>query len=224
MSLSLSLNPNTTTALVGASGSGKSTITSLLLGLYPPTSGTLTYNSVPISALHLPTLRTLVAMVPQNLTLMSASVAANIAYAIPENSPLASIENIRAAATAAGIDDFISSLPHGYETRIGAGGTGLSGGQAQRIAIARAIARRPKLLVLDEATSGLDGESARGVRETVMKMGREGCGVIAVTHEAEMMRVCDEVVVLKGGVVVERGKFEELVGRSGGELRRLVGR
>lgn len=162
-------------------------------------------------------------MVPQNPTLISASIATNIAYALPENSPLASIQNIRAAATAAGIDDFISSLPHGYETSIGAGGTGLSGGQAQRIAIARAIARRPKLLVLDEVTSGLDGESARGVRETIIRMGRRGCGVLAVTHEAEMMRACDEVVVLKNGAVVERGKFEDLVGRSGGELRRLVG-
>lgn len=162
-------------------------------------------------------------MVPQNPTLISASIATNIAYALPENSPLASMQNIRAAATAAGIDDFISSLPHGYETPIGAGGTGLSGGQAQRIAVARAIARRPKLLVLDEATSGLDEESARGVRETVIRMGREGCGVLAVTHEPEMMRACDEVVVLKDGAMVERGKFEELVGRSGGELRRLVG-
>lgn len=223
LSLSLNLNPNTTTALVGASGSGKSTITSLLLGLYSPTSGTLTYNSFPISALHLPTLRALVAMVPQNPTLISASIATNIAYALPENSPLASIQNIRAAATAAGIDEFISSLPYGYETRIGAGGTGLSGGQAQRIAIARALARQPKLLVLDEVTSGLDAESARGVRETIIRMGRRGCGVLAVTHEAEMMRACDEVVVLKDGAVVERGRFEELVGRSGGELRRLVG-
>lgn len=222
-SLSLSLNSNMTTALVGASGSGKSTITSLLLGLYSPTSGTLTYNFFPISALHLPTLRALVTMVPQNPTLISASIATNIAYALPENSPLASMQNIRAAATAAGIDDFISSLPHGYETPIGAGGTGLSGGQAQRIAVARAIARRPKLLVLDEATSGLDEESARGVRETVIRMGREGCGVLAVTHEPEMMRACDEVVVLKDGAMVERGRFEELVGRSGGELRRLVG-
>ena len=106
---------------------------------------------------------------------------------------------------------------------IGAGGTGLSGGQAQRIAIARAIARRPKWLVLDEATSGLDAESARGVREMVIKMRLAGCGVLAVTHEAEMMSACNEVVVLKDGAVAERGKFEDLVRRPGGELRRLVG-
>jgi len=221
-SLSLTLHPSTTTALVGASGSGKSTIASLLLGLHPATSGTLKIANTPLSTLHLPSLRTLISIVPQTPTLFPASVAQNIAYALPEGSRLATLPSVRAAARAAGIDDFISSLPAGYATLIGDGGTGLSGGQAQRIAIARAIVRQPRLLILDEATSGLDGETARGVRETVKSLAQQGVGVIAITHDVEMMRVCGDVVVVKDGWVVERGGLGEVRGR-GGELTRLLG-
>ena len=221
-SLNLTIQPSTTTALVGASGCGKSTIASLLLALHPPSAGTLTINDVPISHLHTPTLRSLIAIVPQNPTLFPASIAANISYGLPESSPHASTASVRAAAAAAGIDAFILSLPHGYSTPVGDGGTGLSGGQAQRIAIARAIVGAPKLLILDEATSGLDGETARGVRETVRRLERRGVGVLVITHERAMMEGCGEVVVMKDGKVAERGGFRELVGR-GGELTRLMG-
>ena len=220
--LNLTLHPATTTALVGASGSGKSTIASLLLAFYPPTTGALTINGIPISHIHIPTLRSLIAIVPQQPTLFPASIAANIAYALPEASPLASMANIRAAARAAGIDDFVATLPLGYATLIGDGGTGLSGGQAQRIAIARAVVRRPKLLILDEATSSLDGETARGLRDLVRSLERQGVGVVCVTHERAMMEVCRDIVVLKDGGVVERGGFAELL-RRGGELGRLLG-
>ncbi|KAI4271731.1 MAG: hypothetical protein L6R38_006798, partial [Xanthoria sp. 2 TBL-2021] len=164
-SLNLKLSPHTSIALVGASGSGKSTIASLILGLYPPTSGTLTFDSLEISALHIPSLRSLIAVVPQTPQIFATTIALNIAYAMPERSSLASRANIEKAAEIAGIHTFITSLPRGYNTLIGEGGTGLSGGQAQRIAIARAVARKPMLMVLDEATSALDGESARGIRE-----------------------------------------------------------
>ncbi len=221
-SLNLTIHPSTTTALVGASGCGKSTIASLLLALHPPTSGTLTINHVPISRLHIPTLRSLIALVPQQPTLFPGTIAANIPYGLPESSPLTSTASVRAAAAAAGIDDFILSLPHGYGTLVGDGGTGLSGGQIQRVAIARAIVGEPRLLILDEATSGLDGESAREVRDTVGRLGRRGVGVLVITHERAMMEACGEVVVMKGGRVEERGPFWELVGR-GGELARLMG-
>lgn len=221
-SFNLTLAPGTTTALVGASGSGKSTIASLLLGLYPPSSGTIKINDIPISSLHTPTLRSLIALVPQQPTLFPTTIAQNIAYALPEGSPLASFGNIKAAAVAAGIDPFIKTLSAGYATLVGDGGTQLSGGQAQRIAIARAIVRRPRLLVLDEATSGLDGESARGVRGAIKAMARGGVGVLAITHDREMMRACGEVVVLRGGAVCERGSYEGLRWR-GGELTRLLG-
>ena len=221
-SLNLTIHPRTTTALVGASGCGKSTIANLLLALHPPDSGTLTINRVPIRHLHIPTLRSLIAIVPQQPTLFAATVAANIAYGLPESSPLTSLASVRAAATAAGINEFILSLPHGYGTLIGDGGTGLSGGQTQRVAIARALVREPKLLILDEATSGLDAQSARGVRDTVRRLEGRGVGVLVITHDRAMMEGCREVVVLERGRVVERGGFRELVAR-GGELTRLLG-
>ena len=220
-SLNLTIQTGTTTALVGSSGCGKSTIASLILALYPPDWGILTINSVRISYLHIPTLRSLIAIVPQQPTLFPATVAANISYGLPESSPLTAIPSIRAAATAAGIDRFILSLPQGYNTLIGPGGTGLSGGQTQRIAIARAIIRKPKLLILDEATSGLDPESAREIRHTIRGLRGEGVGALVITHDRRMMEGCDEVVVMEGGKVVERGGFGELVAR-GGPLTRLM--
>ena len=222
-SFSLTINPSSSTALAGSSGCGKSTIASLLLGLYPPTSGTITIASYPITALHLPTLRSLISVVSQSPTLFPATVAQNIAYALPEKSPLATIGSVRAAAVAAGIDDFIMSLPQCYNTLIGEGGSGLSGGQAQRLAIARAVVRRPELLILDEATSALDGESARGIYTLVQRLEKVGIGCLIVTHATEMMRTCAQCVVLGEGRVLESGPFQELVDRKGGELRRLVG-
>ncbi|KAL8857899.1 MAG: hypothetical protein Q9178_005518 [Gyalolechia marmorata] len=222
-SINLKLAPHTSIALVGASGSGKSTIASLILGLYPPTSGTLTFDSLEISTLHLPSLRSLIAVVPQTPQIFATTIALNIAYAVPERSTLASRANIEKAAQVAGIHTFITSLPRGYNTLIGEGGTGLSGGQAQRIAIARAVARRPMLMMLDEATSALDGESARGIRELVRRLRQQGVGVLMVTHDREMMRACEEIVVLRDGAVAERGGFDDLVERRGGELRRLLG-
>lgn len=221
-SLTLTLQPGTATALVGSSGSGKSTLAALLLSLHPPSSGTLTINNIPTTHLHTPTLRALIATVPQQPTLFPTTVAANITYGLPSSSPLASLPAVRAAAAAAGIDAFILSLPHSYSTRVGPGGTGLSGGQVQRIAIARAIIREPRLLILDEATSGLDGEAAGQVGAMVGRLEGRGVGVLVVTHERKMMEACGEVVVLEGGRVVERGKFGEVVGR-GGELSRLMG-
>ncbi|CAD6573021.1 MAG: hypothetical protein ASARMPRED_005833 [Alectoria sarmentosa] len=221
-SLNLTIEPGTITALVGSSGCGKSTIASLLLALHPPDSGTLTINNMPISHLHIPTLRSLIAIVPQQPALFATTVAANIAYGLPESSPLTSMTSVRSAATAAGIDDFILSLPQGYNTLIGDGGTILSGGQMQRIAIARAIVCKPRLLILDEATSGLDGETAREVRDTVRRLEKRGVGVLVITHDKAMMEGCREVVVMKDGGVAERGGFWELVAR-GGELTRLMG-
>lgn len=220
-SFTLSLPLSQTTALIGASGSGKSTIASLLLNLYPPTSGTIKLDTTPISTLSTPLLRSLIAIVPQTPTIFPTTIARNIAYALPENSPLASFANIKAAGISAGIHTFIRALPNAYDTLIGDGGTKLSGGQEQRIAIARAIARRPRLLILDEATSGLDGESAKGVREAVLGVKAGGMGVLAITHDKEMMKACQECVVMKGGRVVERGSYESLRWQ-GGELTRLV--
>ncbi|KAG8533193.1 uncharacterized protein KY384_001976 [Bacidia gigantensis] len=222
-SLSLTVDSVQSLALVGSSGSGKSSIASLLLGLYPISGGTITINGIPLHNAHLPTLRSHISFVSQQPTLFPASVADNITYALPEHSILTSANNIEAAAKAAGIHEFITSLPNGYATLIGPGGTGLSGGQQQRITIARAVARKPRLLILDEATSALDHETAGIIRALVGRLRREGVGVLAITHEKRMMEVCGEVAVVDEGRVVEKGSFGRLMRAEGSRLKRLLG-
>ncbi len=232
--LNLTIPAGQTTAIVGASGSGKSTITALLLGLYPPTADnhssmstfddqppSLTLSGRDIRSLDLASLRSLVVMVPQSPVLLPATVRENITYGVPPNSQLASASNIESAAQAAGIHDFITSLPQGYATIIGDGGLGVSGGQAQRIVIARALIRDPKVLILDEATSALDYESAEVIRQSILRLikgnGKKGkvLTVIVVTHAREMMEWADNVVVMEEGAVVEQGEFEALMGMQG---------
>ena len=221
--LTLDIQTDHSTALVGGSGSGKSSIASILMGLYPPTSGSVTIDNIPLRNIHLSTLRSLIAIVPQNPTIFPGTVAENICYALPERSSLNILSNARKAARAAGIDNFITTLTQGYNTLIGPGGTGLSGGQQQRIAIARAIARRPRFLILDEATSALDNETAEIIRRLVKRLQRQRIGVLAITHDATMMETCQEVVVMKEGRVVERGTYASLMGGMGGELKEIFG-
>lgn len=223
---SLTIPPNKCTAIVGQSGSGKSTIASLLMSLYPAPlsnsgSPTILIGGIDIRRLHTPTLRSQIALVPQQPTLFPDTIRSNISYGLPRTSPLSRMENIRLAAASAGIDEFITSLPDGYSTIIGDGGIGLSGGQAQRLSIARALVRRPKMLILDEATSNLDAESASVIAQTVRDVSGR-LTVVVITHERQMMEVADKVVVMKGGESVEEGKFGELVSRQGGELRRML--
>ena len=115
------------------------------------------------------------------------------------------------------------SLPDGFDTQIGDGGTALSGGQAQRIVIARAIIRKPELLILDEATSALDGESARGIYTLVQRLKKSGIGCLVVTHDSNMMRSCEDCVFLSDGKVLERGSYADLVNRHDGRMRKLIG-
>lgn len=229
--LNLTIPHGQCTAIVGTSGSGKSTIASLLLGLYPPSTKpkpetastslvdppSLTISGHDIRTLHLPTLRGMISIVLQTPTLFSTSVRTNITYGLTLDSPLVSQANVEHAARGAGIHDFIVSLPQGYETVIGDGGLGVSGGQAQRIVIARAMCRRPKILILDEATSALDGESALVVRQSVLELLKTvvGLTVIIITHAKDMMQCADKVVVLERGTVAEEGGFRELVARKG---------
>ncbi|KAF2665239.1 P-loop containing nucleoside triphosphate hydrolase protein [Microthyrium microscopicum] len=227
--ISLTIPQGHCVALVGLSGSGKSTITNLLLKLYPTanistddTDNTITLAHQPLSDIHTPHLRTLISIVSQTPIIFPATVAANIAYGLPASSPLASISSITAAATAAGAHEFIVSLPHGYDTLLGDGGTGLSGGQAQRIAVARALVRQPQVLVLDEATSALDNESAAQIRDTLRRLlsaDRAGekrrLTVLIVTHSKEMMRVADWVCMMERGRIVEMGEWDELISQQG---------
>lgn len=226
-SISLSIGPNSTTALVGPSGSGKSTVAALLIGLYPPDTSVpppLTFNRVSITNCHIPSLRASISLVPQTSILFPATILHNIIYGLPESSSYANLQSAIAAAKDAGIHEFITSLPQSYNTMVGDGGQELSGGQTQRIVIARALVRRPKLLILDEATSGLDGDSAEVIRETVQRLRKkEGMATVVVSHTTEMMRMAGRVVVMEEGRIVESGGFEELKNKVGGKFGALIG-
>ncbi|PNH35644.1 hypothetical protein BJF96_g1214 [Verticillium dahliae] len=233
--LSLEIKASTCTAIVGSSGCGKSTLISLLMGIYSPPPPTLvsfekcpqlTFAGRPFWDIDQHHLRSAMAFVPQAPFLFPASIAENIAYGLPDASPLRSQASLDHAARAAGIHDFVISLPGGYGTLIGEGGQTLSGGQAQRVCIARALARRPKLLVMDEPTSALDAETAEMVKGTIRGLiaeaGESGMAVVIVTHAREMMQLAERILVLEDGSVVEEGTCEELRGRNGA-FARLVG-
>ncbi len=230
--LNLRLEPGTSTAIVGGSGSGKSTVANLILDIWSTaqtpsaSSGELLLAGREMRLISTTSLRSLIVPVLQNPTIFAATVAENITYGLPLTSPFRDAEAIFDAARKAGIHNFIQSLPLGYDTLIGDGGVGLSGGQAQRINIARALVRRPDVLILDEATSALDVESAALVRQTIQGLVNDksrAMTVVIITHAREMMEMAERIVVLDRGVVVEEGGFEELVVKGGGLTHLLSG-
>ncbi|CCE29967.1 related to STE6-`Full-size` ABC transporter responsible for export of the `a` factor mating pheromon [Claviceps purpurea 20.1] len=167
------------------------------------------------------------AYVPQQPFLFPATIRDNIAYGISTACPMSVQEAVTQAAKASGIHDFIISLPDGYDTVVGDGGQALSGGQAQLVNIARALARRPRLIILDEPSSALDPESAAHVRETLALFTRssswqqDGMAVVVATHSIEMMRIATKVLVLNEGFTVEQGTYGDLMARRR-HLWRLV--
>jgi ATP-binding cassette subfamily B (MDR/TAP) protein 1 len=227
--ISLRISAGTCTAIVGPSGSGKSTILSILQCLYPPnppplliSPAALRFAGISSENCNIANVRSHISTVAQTPILFPSSILANITYGLPETSPFCSLSAAQRAAEQAGIHTFISSLDAGYETQIGDGGMGLSGGQAQRIAIARALVRKPKVLVLDEATSALDGDNAENVRNVVKELVRDGLAVVVVSHAVEMMELADLVVVVEEGRVVEQGSLQDLCEEKGA-LARLIG-
>ncbi|KAG0124731.1 P-loop containing nucleoside triphosphate hydrolase protein [Tuber indicum] len=216
--LNLIIHPGECVAIVGPSGSGKSTLTSLLQRFYLPLHGTIFLSSDPLSSLDLPTLRSHISLVPQTPTLFNTTIQENISYGGGY-----SRSEVESAARSAGIHEFIDGLRDGYNTCLVNGGSEISGGQAQMIAIARALVRPCSLLIFDECTSSLDSESARVVHETIKRLaeGERKMTVIIITHSKEMMRCADRIVVMSKGGVVEDGRFEELCAGEG-ELNRLL--
>ena len=199
-----------TVAIVGPSGAGKSTLVDLLPRFYDCTAGHITVDGYPIGDLNINSLRRQFGLVSQNCILFNDTVAANIAF----GSERYSKEQIREAARIANADEFIDTLPQGYDTLIGDRGLNLSGGQRQRLSIARAVLRETPILILDEATSALDSESERAVQqalETVM----QGRTSIVIAHRLSTIRHADTIVVLDHGRIVEQGTHDELLATNG---------
>ncbi|WVQ78127.1 hypothetical protein IAT38_000208 [Cryptococcus sp. DSM 104549] len=214
--VSFTLTPGECVAIVGPSGSGKSTIAALLQRLYTPSGGQILLDKYNIQEADVVWLRNHIAVVSQSANLFDASIAENIAYGTP-NLPLSEIHR---AAKAANIHDFILSLPDGYETNLGENASLISGGQAQRLQIARALCRTSRILVLDECTSALDPDNAKAVLDTIVKI-KDSRTTIFITHSVEAMQRCDRIICLGDGVVAEEGTFDDLV-RKGGVFAQLM--
>ena len=208
--VSFALAPGQRVAVVGVSGAGKSTIVSLLLRLYESQAGAIFVDGINIQQFRRESLRRQIGIVFQDSILFGATIRENIAYGKPE----ASLEEIVSAARSANADEFIRELEDGYDSVIGERGATLSGGQQQRIAIARALIRNAPILILDEPMTGLDVESEAKVREALDRL-MAGKTCLMITHDLQSVEDADQVLVLEEGRIIERGKHDELVARSG---------
>ena len=209
--ISLHCAAGTVTALVGRSGSGKSSLASLIPRFYDPDSGSILLDGEPLAAWRLESLRNQIAWVGQQVVLFNDSIARNIAYGALGN---ASREAIEQAAEAANAMEFINRLPGGLDSPVGEGGALLSGGQRQRIAIARALLKNAPLLILDEATSALDTESERLIQDALRRLLRDRT-VVVIAHRLSTIEHADQIAVLDEGRIVERGTHRELLDRDG---------
>ena len=214
--LSLDIRPNQVVALVGASGAGKTTMTSLLLRFHDPTAGLLLFDGVNSKEIPLSDLRRQIALVPQDIFLFGGTIRENIKYGNPE----ASDEMVREAAIQANAWEFIQRFPDELDTVVGERGTQLSGGQRQRVAIARALLKNPRILILDEATSSLDSESEKLVQEALEHL-MAGRTSIVIAHRLSTVRNADQIFVLDQGEIVESGTHDELMHIANGKYRNL---
>ncbi|PNE37325.1 ABC transporter ATP-binding protein [Streptomyces noursei] len=198
------------TAVVGPSGAGKSTVFQLIERLYAPTSGTIRMGGIDIASLPLGQLRSLVGYVDQDHTLLRGTVRENLTYAAPH----ATAHEIADALDKAHLTDVIAALPDGLDTELGERGAGLSGGQRQRLAIARALLQRPRIVLLDEATTSLDGESEAALRDSIDIIARH-CAVVAIAHRFSTITQAEKIIVLAGGGVQASGTHAELHAGNG---------
>ena len=202
--------PGTTTALVGSSGSGKTTLVSLVLAFLRPRSGRITVDGRDLERLRLRDYRSHLGVVLQDNFLFDGTIAENVAFSRPE----ATREEVEAACRTAHCDEFVRGFEKGLDTVVGERGVKLSGGQRQRVAIARALLARPRILVLDEATSSLDSESEAMIQDGLKTL-RRSRTTFVIAHRLSTIRSADQILVIEGGEIVERGTHPELLARNG---------
>jgi ABC-type multidrug transport system fused ATPase/permease subunit len=214
--VSFAVWPGTITAIIGPTGSGKSTLMALLLRLFDPQAGTITIDGVDLRRLQLASLRSQIAIVLQEAVLFQTTIRENIRFAVPD-APEADVE---AVARVACVDRFVAALPHGYDTMLGERGSKLSAGERQRLNVARALLKRPSVLILDEPTAALDAATELDLMRNLAAWGRERA-ILIVTHRLSTIRRADQIVVLRDGRTIECGTHDELIAR-GGSYQRLV--
>lgn len=197
-------------AVVGPSGCGKSTIASLIQRLYEPTGGSIRVNKHAIAGADVRYLREHIAVVSQHPALFDASVTENILF----GSTRTTLEEVQNAAKAAQMHDWVMSQERGYETMLGEGAALISGGQAQRLQIARALVRQANILIMDEATSALDPANQDAIMDTVLNIKQDRITLV-VTHKLAVMQRCDRILVVQDGVIAEEGPYQELMNRRG---------
>jgi ATP-binding cassette subfamily B protein len=207
--VSLDVAAGRTVALVGATGSGKTTLASLVPRLYDTVAGRVLIDGVDVRTVDPASLRREIALVSDDAFLFSASLRENIAYARPE----ATEQQVLDAARRAGLADFVEELPDGYDTRVGERGLTLSGGQRQRVAIARALIANPRILILDDATSSVDATTESRIKEALREV-MEGRTTFVIAHRLSTISLADEIVVLEAGKVAARGTHDELLASS----------
>ncbi|NLG58220.1 MAG: ATP-binding cassette domain-containing protein, partial [Clostridiales bacterium] len=208
--ISFDLNSGRTIAIVGPSGSGKSTVISLLLRLYDVSGGRITVDGIDIRKLDLAFLRRNIGLVSQDTYLFNGSIRDNLLYAKPDATDSQLVE----ACTKANIHDFIASLPLGYDTQVGNRGLKLSGGEKQRLSIARVLLKDPAVVVFDEATSSLDSIAESLIQEAVAPMLAERTSIV-IAHRLSTILASDEILVLQAGRIVQRGRHHDLLAQGG---------
>jgi len=208
--VSFGIGAGKTLGIVGSSGSGKSSIVRLLVRLLEPDSGRILLDGVPIEELSLAELRRSIAVVPQDTVLFNDTIGFNISFGRARSTS----EDVEHAAKLAHLHPLIMSLPERYDTKVGERGVKLSGGEKQRISIARAAIKKPKIYVFDEATSSLDSKTEREILQNLQEISRFSTTVV-IAHRLSTVVHADEIVVLEGGLIVERGTHSSLLKRQG---------
>lgn len=216
--ITFSIKPGETVAIVGQTGSGKSTLTRLINRIFDADSGQVLVDGINVRDWNLESLRSQISTIEQDVFLFSRTVAENIAFGVPD----ATREDIERAAREAQAHDFIMSFDHGYETEVGERGVALSGGQRQRIAIARAFLTNPRILILDDSTSAIDSATEDRIQQAMYRISQQRTTFL-ITHRLSQIRWADRILVLKAGEIVDQGTHEELLEQSA-DYRRIFAR